>query len=165
MGHIERFFSKIALKVCVCFLNLTDSVTRKQELSPDMHFWHVISGKSHDFQDISKISGTNVSRTDTYKEKKKSRFPNDNFQRQNFFLWKTIFLIFAKKIGQKIRIFGNEGYCSKEKSKSDFLMSSPWKSNVNYGRKNCLKKMGKKSLLAEFSADFYETFGFHVSCF
>ena len=42
--------------------------------------------KLRDFRDISKISGTNVLRPDTYPEKKKSpRFSNGNFRRQKIF--------------------------------------------------------------------------------
>ena len=35
------FFSKIALKISICFLNGTDSETGSRKLSTDMHFRHV----------------------------------------------------------------------------------------------------------------------------
>ena len=63
------------------------------------------------------------------------------FRRQKIFCGKSSF---CKKNQTKIRIFGNEGYCLKEKNEPDFSTSSPWKSNRNYGRKNLFMENGKK---------------------
>ena len=36
--YSEIFFSEIAFKITICFLNRTDSETGRAELLPDMHF-------------------------------------------------------------------------------------------------------------------------------
>ena len=132
-GFLMGFFSKIALKISICFLNLTYSETGERELSPDMHFRHVGQKsaelaasqgnrkkirKSRDFRGISKISGTNVSRSDTYPEKKYRDFRTVIFGIKKKFCGKSSFFVFCEKIGRKIHIFGNIGYCSKEKNLS-----------------------------------------------
>ena len=68
-------------------------------------------------------------------QKKNSDFRKVIFSVKKFFAKNRVFSIFTKKIGRKIRIFGNEGYFSKEKNEPDFSTSSPWKSNGNYARK------------------------------
>ena len=75
------------------------------------------------------------------------------------------FFHFLQKNWIKIRIFGKDGYRSKEKNEPNVSTSSPWESSRNYWRKKLFKKNGKKTLLAEFSADFYETSGKRVSSF
>ena len=109
-------FSKSALKIRICFLNLTDFEIGKRDLSPDMHFRHVGQKsaelpaslgkrkkipKSRDFRDISKISGTNVSRSDTYPEKNNLDFRTVIFRVKKFFAENRIFSIFAKKSDKK----------------------------------------------------------------
>ena len=169
-------FFKNRIKNPYFFLQGTDSETGRIELSPDMHFLHVGRKtierltlwkkkkkfpKSQDFQDISKISVTNVHRLDTYLEKKSLKFLNSNFQGQKLFHGKSSFFDVCKKLDKKFVLLEKKGIVQKRK------MSLIFRHQVCGNRmeimilKFRLKKMGKKidtcGIFCRFLRNFWKT--------